>query len=79
MMDEPGWVSGRAISARPARGPIAMSRTSEPIFHRDSAIVRIAPWAAIAASSDAWAWKWFVVSRTSSPVSDASRRVAPAA
>ena len=58
MIDEPGCVSGRAISARPARGPMPISRTSLPIFQSDRAIVRIAPWAAIAASSVAWAWKW---------------------
>ncbi len=68
MIDDPGWVSGRATSAMPARGPIPISRTSLAIFHRLSAIVRIAPWAAMAASSVDWAWKWFVVSRTSSPV-----------
>ena len=50
-----------------------ISRTSEAIFHRLSAIVRIAPWAAIAASSVAWAWKWLVASRTVSPVSTDSR------
>ena len=42
MIDEPGWVSGRAISAIPARGPIASSRRSEPIFQSDRAIVRSA-------------------------------------
>ena len=31
------------------------------------------PWAAIAASSEAWAWKWLRVSRTGSPVSSARR------
>ena len=36
-------------------------------------MVRIAPWAAIAASRVAWAWKWLSVSRTSRPVS-ADRR-----
>ena len=46
---------------------------SEAIFHRLSAIVRIAPWAAMAASSVAWAWKWLAVSRTASPVSADSR------
>ena len=60
MMLDPGWVSGSASSAIPARGPIPISRTSEAIFHRLSAIVRIAPCAAMAASSVAWAWKWFV-------------------
>ena len=57
MMLEPGWVSGSANSARPARGPIPIRRTSLAIFQRLRAIVRIAPWAAIAASSVAWAWK----------------------
>ena len=47
MMLEPGCVSGRASSAIPARGPIPIKRTSEAIFHRLSAIVRMAPWAAI--------------------------------
>ncbi len=47
MMLEPGCVSGSASSASPARGPIPISRTSEAIFHRLRAIVRIAPWAAI--------------------------------
>ena len=60
MIDEPGWVSGRAISARPARGPMPISRTSDAIFQRLRAIVRRPPWAAITASSVAWAWKWFV-------------------
>ena len=73
MMLEPGWVSGSASSARPARGPMPISRTSEAIFQRLSAMVRIAPWAAIATSSVAWAWKWFEVSRTVSPVSDERR------
>ena len=73
MMLDPGCVSGSASSARPARGPIPISRTSEAIFHRDSAIVRSAPWAAIGTSSVAWAWKWFGVSRTSSPVRPARR------
>ena len=59
MMLEPGCVSGRASSPIPARGPIPISRTSEAIFHRLSAIVRMAPWAAMAASSVACAWKWF--------------------
>ena len=57
MMLDPGWVSGRASSAMPARGPIPISRRSEAIFQRLSAIVRIAPWAAIAASIVDWAWK----------------------
>ena len=42
MMLDPGWVSGSASSARPARGPIPISRTSEAIFQSDSAIVRSA-------------------------------------
>ena len=73
MMLDPGWVSGRASSAIPARGPIPISRRSEAIFHRLRAMVRIAPCAAMAASSVAWAWKWFEVSRTSRPVSADSR------
>ena len=78
MIEEPGCVSGRAISAIPARGPIASSRRSDPIFQSDRAIVRRPPWAAIAASIEAWAWKWFVVSRTSSPVRARRRATAPA-
>jgi hypothetical protein len=54
-------------------------RTSLPIFQSDRAIVRIAPWAAIAASSVACAWKWLADSRTSSPVSSETRAVAFAA
>ena len=73
MMLEPGCVSGRASSPIPARGPIPINRTSEAIFHRLSAIVRMAPWAAMAASSVAWAWKWFPLSRTVSPVRPDSR------
>ena len=80
MIDEPGWVSGRAISAIPARGPMPISRTSLAIFQRLRAIVRSAPWAAITASSVAWAWKWFAASRgPSSPVSAERRAQARAA
>ena len=50
-----------------------ISRTSEAIFQRLSAIVRSPPWAAITASSVAWAWKWLADSRTSRPVRPASR------
>ena len=42
MIEEPGWVSGSASSPRPARGPMPISRMSEAIFHRPSAIVRSA-------------------------------------
>ena len=68
MIEEPGCVSGRASSPIPARGPMPMSRTSDAIFHRPSAIARMPPCAAITASSDAWAWKWFGASRTGRPV-----------
>ena len=64
MMLEPGCVSGSASSAMPARGPMPISRMSEAIFQRPSAIVRSAPWAAMTASSAAWAWKWLAASRT---------------
>ena len=56
-----------------------ISRMSEAIFHRPSAIVRRPPWAAITASSVAWAWKWLGASRTGSPVSSESRGHARAA
>ena len=69
MIEEPGCVSGSASSAIPARGPIPMSRMSDAIFHSPSAIARSPPWAAIAASSEAWAWKWLGASRTWRPVS----------
>ena len=70
MIEEPGWVSGSASSARPARGPMPMNRMSLTRSSTGpSAIARRPPWAAIAASSVAWAWKWFGVSRTRRPVS----------
>ncbi len=46
-----------------------MNRMSLAIFQRPSAIARRPPWAAIAASRVAWAWKWFGASRTRMPVS----------
>ena len=79
MMLEPGWVSGRASSAMPARGPIPIRRTSDATFQSESATVRSWPWAAMVASSAAWAWKWLPVSRTGRPVSSASRAQARAA
>ncbi len=57
MMLDPGCVSGRASSPRPALGPMPMSRMSLPTFHRLSATVRIPPWAAMTASRVACAWK----------------------
>ena len=79
MIEEPGCVSGSASSASPARGPMPMNRMSDAIFQRPSAIVRSPPCAAIAASSAAWAWKWFDVSRTWRPVSSDRRMQARAA
>ena len=73
MIEEPGCVLGSANSAIPARGPMPMSRRSDAIFQRDSAVVRTAPCAAIATSSVAWAWKWLGASRTGS-VSSSVRR-----
>ena len=56
-----------------------ISRMSDAIFHRPSAIARRPPWAAITASSVAWAWKWLGASRTGRPVSSESRWHARAA
>ena len=66
MIDDPGWVAGRASSARPARGPIPRSRMSDAIFQVLRAAARMAPWAAIGTSRVAWAWKWLGASRTGS-------------
>ena len=57
MIDDPGCVSGRASSPIPARGPMPINRTSEAIFHKLNAVVRMAPCAAMGASSVACAWK----------------------
>ena len=67
MMEEPGWTSGSAISARLARGPAPSQRMSLAIFMRLTATVFRAPLAKTVPSIALWAWKWFSVSRTSTP------------
>jgi hypothetical protein len=67
MMEEPGCTSGSAISARLARGPAPSQRMSFAIFMRLTATVFRAPLVKTVPSIALWAWKWFSVSRTSTP------------
>src|SRR5271165_4932897 len=62
MMDEPGWTAGNSSSPMPARGPELSQRTSLAILVSETAMVFMAPLAATALSSEAWAWKWLLVS-----------------
>ncbi len=50
MMDEPGWMEGSRISARPLVGPLDMWRISFAIFIRETATVLSAPAAITKAS-----------------------------
>ena len=43
MIDEPGWRSGRRISARPVRGPLAIQRMSLAILTSATASARSSP------------------------------------
>ena len=75
MIDEPGWTSGIAISAIPARGPHPSSRMSPAILYIATAMARSAPLAATTASSVDCALKWLSVSRSGMPRSAASSAI----
>src|SRR5581483_1015860 len=65
MIDDPGWRSGRRISASPVRGPDDSHRMSLAILYSETAMVRTAPDASTSASRAPWASKWFLASRRS--------------
>ena len=73
MMLLPGWSAGSAISPRPARGPLAIQRTSPVIFSSAAASPRSAPCSSSAASGTARLAKGLRLGRNASPVRSASR------
>ncbi len=72
MIDEPGWRSGRLISASPVRGPDAIHRRSLAILVRETAIVRSWPDVSTSPSRAPCASKWSRASVSGSPVSRAT-------
>src|SRR3990170_6875442 len=67
MIEDPGCTAGRASSPSPARGPLPIQRMSFAIFMNAVAYVRRTPEVNTSASRAACAWKWFVLSRISTP------------
>jgi len=72
MIEEPGWRSGREISARPVRGPDDIQRRSLAIFVRPTAIVRSCPLVSTTPSRAPCASKWSRASVRGSPVTRAT-------
>lgn len=68
MIDEPGWRSGRLISASPVRGPDAIQRRSLAIFVRPTAMVRSCPLVSTTPSRAPCASKWLRASVSGRPV-----------
>ena len=79
MMLEPGWRSGRWISARPVVGPLDIQRRSLQILVRPTAIVRSTPLSSTRESRVPWASKWSRASVNGCPVSSASTSITRAA
>ena len=79
MMLEPGWRSGRWISARPVVGPLDIQRRSLQILVRPTAIVRSTPLSSTSESRVPWASKWSRASVNGWPVSSASTSITRAA
>ena len=73
MIELPGCTSGSSISPIPPRGPEPSQRISLHIFIRLTATVFSEPLASTTLSRVLCAWKWFVVSRTSTPSTFESR------
>ncbi|CAM5388191.1 hypothetical protein SCALM49S_03767 [Streptomyces californicus] len=78
MIDEPGWRSGSAISARPVRGPEAIHRRSLQIFVSETAMALSWPDVSTSPSRAPCASKWSRASVSGSPVTSATRAITAA-
>ncbi len=75
MMLDPGWRSGRWISARPVVGPDDIQRRSLQILVRPTAMVRSTPASSTSESRVPCASKWLRASVKSWPVSSDSASI----